>query len=116
MREKLKNAIDHAKLGIGSIAGTEYIRDMKHARLMDDGHVEWIEICFCNPPLDEERPYWEEYFELKEITDATDRQLCKHETGEEAWSCINCNCTSKLEKQLAKAGASFYQSLAQSAG
>ena len=108
---QLKKAIDKGELGAGSIAGGEYIRDMKHARLLDDGSAEWIEICFCDPPLDEERPYWEEYFELTEITDATDRKLCKHETGEQPWSCVSCNCTKKQEKELMEAGKSFYESL-----
>jgi hypothetical protein len=110
-RYQLKKAIDDGKLGAGSIAGGEYIRDMKHARLLHDGSAEWIEVCFCNPPLDEERPYWEEYFELREITDATDRKICKHETGELPWSCVNCNCTKKQEKELMKFGKSFYESL-----
>ncbi len=108
---QLKRAIDNGELGAGSVAGGEYIRDMKHARLLDDGSAEWIEVCFCNPPLDEERPYWEEYFDLKEITDATDRKNCKHETGKLPWSCVNCNCTKKQETELIKMGKSFYESL-----
>jgi hypothetical protein len=108
---QLKKAIDKGELGAGSVAGGEYIRDMKHARLLDDGSAEWIEVCFCDPPLDEERPYWEEYFELVEIKDATDRKVCKHETGEQPWSCVNCNCTKKPEKELMKAGKSFYACL-----
>jgi hypothetical protein len=108
---QLKKAIDSGRLGKGSIAGGEYIRDMKFARLSDDGTTEWIEVCFCDPPLDEERSYWEEYFELKEIADATDRKNCKHETGESLWSCVNCNCTKKQEAELMKKGRSFYESL-----
>ena len=107
----LKKAIDEGKLGAGSIAGGEYIRDMKQARILNDGSAEWIEVCFCNPPLDEERPYWEEYFELKEITDATDRKNCKHETGKLPWSCVSCDCTKKQENELMKKGRSFYESL-----
>src|SRR5437867_10990796 len=82
---QLKKSIDDGKLGSGSVAGGEYIRDMKHARLLEDGSVEWIEVCFCHPPLDEEKPYWEEYFELHEIVEATDRKNCGHETGELRW-------------------------------
>jgi len=108
---ELKKAIDEGKLGTGSVAGGEYIRDMKHARLLNDGTVEWIEVCFCNPPLDEERPYWEEYFTLKEITDATGRKNCNHETGKLLWSCVSCNCTKKQENELMKKGKSFYRSL-----
>jgi len=110
-QHQLKKAIDEGTLGRGSIAGGEYIRDMKHARLLDDGCAEWIEVCFCDTPLDEEKPYWEEYFELSEITDATDRKICKHETGELPWSCVSCNCTKKQEKELIKIGQSFYDSL-----
>jgi hypothetical protein len=108
---QLKRAIDEGKLGAGSVAGGEYIRDMKHARLLDDGSAEWIEVCFCDPPLDEERPYWEEYFDLNDIEDATDRKICKHETGELPWSCVDCACTKKQEKELMRVGSSFYESL-----
>jgi hypothetical protein len=38
-------------LGCGSVAGDEYLRDMKAARLCDDGTARWIEICFCPTPL-----------------------------------------------------------------
>ncbi len=108
---QLKKTIDNGTLGAGSMAGGEYIRDMKHARLMDDGSAAWIEVCFCDPPLAEERPYWGKYFELKEITDAANRNTCKHETGESPWNCINCNCTQKKENELAKMGKSFYEYL-----
>lgn len=98
-------------LGKGSVAGTEYIRNIKAARLLEDGIATWIEVCFCNPPLAEERPYWEEYFELLEITDAADRKSCKHETGEKAWSCVNCNCTDKRQSEMENLGDPFYDGL-----
>ena len=108
---QVKKSIDDGKLGSGSVAGGEYIRDMKHARLLEDGSVEWIEVCFCYPPLDEEKPYWEEYFELHEIVEATDRKNCGHETGELPWSCVGCDCTKEQESELMKKGKSFYESL-----
>src|SRR5438105_9058466 len=92
---QLKEAIGNGSLGKGSVAGDEYIRDMKHARLLEDGTETWIEVCFCNTPLAEEQPYWEEYFDLISITDAADRKTCKHETGKKPWSCVHCSCTNK---------------------
>ncbi len=53
-KQQLKAAIDNGIPGSGSVAGVEYIRDMKHARLLDDGTVIWVEVCFCTLPLDEE--------------------------------------------------------------
>lgn len=107
----LKKMVEKGSLGKGSAAGTEYIRNIKNARLLEDGTAVWIEVCFCTPPLAEERPYWEEYFELLQITDAANRKVCKHETGESLWSCVNCNCTNIQEKELGNLGNMFYQSL-----
>jgi len=38
-----------------------------------DETVRWVEVCYCPTPLQEERPYWEEYFELVKVQDAHDR-------------------------------------------
>jgi hypothetical protein len=54
----LLRAIDNETLGKGSIAGDEYQRDMKQARVDPAGVATWVETCFCDPPLAEERPYW----------------------------------------------------------
>jgi hypothetical protein len=103
----LKNAIEKKLLGKGSVAGLEYIRDMQHARIDDNDNIWWVEVCFCDPPLAEERPYWEEYFELLDITDAANRLKCKHETGENRWSCVNCACARQTEADLCLIGKSF---------
>lgn len=108
---QLKQAVDNGSLGKGSVAGTEYIRNIKNARLLEDGTTTWIEVCFCTPPLAEERPYWEEYFDLLQITDAANRKTCKHETGESLWSCVKCNCTVEQEKEMESWGRAFYQLL-----
>lgn len=107
----LKKVVENGSLGKGSAAGTEYIRNIKNARLLEDGTAAWIEVCFCALPLAEERPYWEEYFELLQITDAANRKVCKHETGENLWSCVNCNCTNIQEKEMENLGKLFYQTL-----
>lgn len=58
-REKdLLRAIADGSLGKGSIAGDEYQYDMQQARVGADGVAHWVETCFCNTPLEEERPYW----------------------------------------------------------
>jgi hypothetical protein len=106
-RAALDRAIDDGSLGRGSIAGDEYQHDMAHARQRDDGRVQWVETCFCTVPLDEERPYWEAYFELERIKDAHDRRRCRHENGEEPWACSGCDCTERIEGWLARQGRPF---------
>jgi len=98
-------------LGKGSVAGGEYLRDMKNARVLDDGTARWVEICFCSTPLEEERPYWEEYFELTRIQDAHDRRQCRDKNGSEPWACMECDCTERLEQKLAATGQSFLAEL-----
>jgi hypothetical protein len=44
-----------------SSAGDEYLYDMEIARVDAKGDAHWVETCFCDPPLGEERPYREEY-------------------------------------------------------
>src|SRR5918998_5588023 len=108
----LLRAIDDGTLGRGSVAGGEYLRNMRDARLCNDGTARWVEVCFCAEPLDEERPYWEQYFELLQVKDAHARKNCRHENGSEPWACSDCDCTRKLETQLAGEGVSFLDSCA----
>jgi hypothetical protein len=111
-REKaLLKAIESGTLGRGSVAGDEYLRNMGDARLCEDQTARWVEVCYCPTPLQEERPYWEQYFELTRIQDAHDRRQCRDENGSELWACENCDCTQRLEDKLAAAGTPFLQSL-----
>ena len=111
-REKaLLGAIRDGSLGRGSIAGDEYVYDMEQARLGDDGTAHWVETCFCATPLQEERPYWEEYFDLLKVQDAHNRKNCRHENGSEPWACCNCDCTRRLEQRLQHTGESFLKTL-----
>jgi hypothetical protein len=105
--EPLKKAIEEGTLGKGSIAGDEYQWNMSQARVDDAGVAAWIETCFCRTPLEEERPYWEEYFELLSVKDAHARKNCKHENGIEPWACGDCDCTKKLEERLSQSGKCF---------
>ena len=107
----LLQAIEERTLGAGSIAGGEYLRDMAQARLIADGRVRWVEVCFCWTPLEEERPYWEEYFELVQIKDAHARSKCRDQTGEEPWACSHCDCTERLETAMDGWGHSFLATL-----
>jgi hypothetical protein len=104
-------AIRDGRLGRGSIAGDEYLHNMQQARLAADGTAKWVEVCFCDTPLAEERPYWEEYFELISVKDAHARSNCRHETGREAWACSECDCTRALEERLAHEGEAFLPAL-----
>jgi hypothetical protein len=109
--QALLRAIEDGTLGRGSLAGDEYLRNMSEARLCEDGTIRWVEVCFCWTPLQEERPYWEEYFDLVRVQDAHNRQRCRDKDGSEPWACINCDCTVKLEKKLQSTGESFLKRL-----
>jgi hypothetical protein len=103
----LIRAIDQRTLGQGSIAGDEYRYDMEQARVNENGVATWVETCFCDPPLAEERPFWEEYFELVSVKGAHSRRDCRHENGTEPWACCDCDCTKKLEERLNSQGKHF---------
>jgi len=107
----LRQAIADGTLGRGSVAGDEYRYDMEQARLGSDGTAHWVETCFCATPLQEERPYWEQYFELLSVKDAHNRRNCRHENGAEPWACTNCDCTRRLEERLQAQGKSFLKEL-----
>jgi hypothetical protein len=91
--QALANAIEEGTLGAGSIAGAEYLRNMECARLQ------------------EERPYWEEYFDLIKVQDAHARSRCKDLNGGEPWACSDCDCTDKLEERLTTWGALFLETI-----
>jgi hypothetical protein len=107
----LLKAVADGTLGKGSIAGDEYIYDMQQARLCDDGVACWVETCFCATPLQEERPYWEEYFELLKVKDGHNRKNCRHENGTEPWACTDCDCTRRLEERMQRQGKALLDSL-----
>ena len=104
-------AVDGQTLGDGSVAGDEYLRNMEAARLADDDTVRWVEVCYCPTPLEEERPYWEEYFDLVKVQDAHARKNCRDENGSEPWACGECDCTARLEQRLDAIGCPFLERL-----
>ena len=107
--EALDHAIDDHTLGRGSVAGSEYYRNMQEARQLQDGSVQWVEVCYCPSPLQEERPYWEKFFDLLKVQDAHDRKECRDLNGTEHWACDRCDCTEKLEERLRCKGQPFRQ-------
>lgn len=112
----LLRAIESGTLGLGSVAGDEYLRNMAQARLTSGGltsggEIRWVEVCFCWEPLEEERPYWEEYFELVRVQDAHSRGKCRDLNGEEPWACGDCDCSSELEERMAGWGRPFLEVL-----
>src|SRR5262245_38552934 len=107
----LLEAIDSGALGRGSVAGDEYQHNMQQARLAADGLAHWVEVCFCATPLQEERPYWEEFFDLVSIRDAHSRRNCRDLNGIEPWACCDCDCTQRLEERLGKSGEPFLKRL-----
>lgn len=114
-REKaLLEAIDRGILGAGSVAEGEYLRNMGEARLLPGEEARWVEVCFCPTRLLEERPYWEEFFDLIKVQDAHDRRKCRDHNGTEPWACGDCDCTQRLEEKLQNAGRPFLVSLKKS--
>lgn len=110
-RQGLRQAIERGTLGQGSVAEGEYLRNMNEARVFQDQTVRWVEVCYCPTPLQEERPYWEEYFELVKVQDAHDRRKCRDENGSEPWACGDCDCTARLEERLKGAGERFLETV-----
>jgi len=107
----LLKAIEEKTLGRGSVAGDEYLRNMQEARLCPDDTARWVEVCYCPTPLQEERPYWEQYFDLVKVQDAHDRRKCRDQNGTEPWACENCDCTERLEQKLETFGDPFLKTL-----
>ena len=107
----LLQAIEDKTLGAGSVAGDEYLRNMTDARIRQDGSLRWVEVCFCATPLEEERGYWEEDFELVRVQDGHARHRCRDLDGTEPWACCECDCTERLEARLAERGSSFLDAL-----
>jgi hypothetical protein len=108
---ELLSAIERGTLGKGSVAEGEYLRNINQARLCEDGTARWVEVCYCPAPLLEERPYWEQFFDLTKVQDAHDRQRCRDHNGSEPWACSNCDCTERLEHRLKTLGQPFLDSL-----
>lgn len=100
-------AIERGTLGRGSVAEGEYLRNMSEARQLAGDEVRWVEVCYCPTPLQEERPYWEEFFDLVKVQDAHDRRKCHDWNGSEPWACGDCDCTERLEEKLRKNGEGF---------
>ncbi len=110
-RRALTEAIERGTLGAGSVAEGEYVRNMNEARVCADETVWWVELCYCPTPLQEESPYWEEFFELVKVQDAHDRRKCRDENGSEPWACGDCDCTARLEAKLKNTGKPFLEIL-----
>jgi hypothetical protein len=97
MQDELMAAIASGTLGTGSVAFGEYIKNMRQARVCDDGTICWVEVCFCKTPLHEEMPYWEKYFADIRVENAQDPKDCQDENGESKRACLDCSCTEELE-------------------
>lgn len=105
--EALLEAIETGTLGTGSVAGDEYLRNMQQARLCENGSAKWVEICYCPTPLQEELPYWDEFFEVVRVQDAHGRHKCRDLNGTEPWACDECDCTERLEARMQGWGRPF---------
>jgi hypothetical protein len=113
LESDLIRAIADGTLGQGSVAGDEYLRNMAQARFLDDGSATWVEVCYCNQPLEEELPYWQEYFDEIVIKDAHARKNCSDLNGTELWACSTCDCSAKLEERMNSWGQPFLTTLNQ---
>ena len=112
----LLEAIENETLGQGSVAEGEYLRNMNDARLCPDETARWVEVCYCPTPLEEERPYWEQYFELVRVQDAHNRNRCRDQNGSEPWACGDCDCTERLQRKLQTMGKPFVELLRRQPG
>src|SRR5204863_10222987 len=92
----LAAAIETRTLGAGSVAGGEYLHNMETARLMRDGSVKWVEVCYCATPIEEVWTYCEEYCEVGLVKDADSVSLWKNVNFAETWACCDCDCMEKL--------------------
>jgi hypothetical protein len=108
----LLESIDNGSLGRGSIAGDEYLHNMRQARFDSNGVAHWVETCFCDPPLEEERPYWEEFFDLVKVTDAHSRRNCRHENGMNCGRVAIATARSGSKKNSARVAAHFSKTCA----
>ena len=112
----LLDAIERETLGQGSVAEGEYLRNMQDARLCADNTqsgeqtARWVEVCYCPIPLQEERPYWEEYFDLTRIQDGHDRRKCRDENGKPLLSSTLGSLRKRSSSYAASeiSGASFW--------
>lgn len=111
MEQFLLTSIERETLGTGSVAEGEYVRVMGNARQLETGDIQWVEVCYCETPIAEERPFWEEFFDLLDIKDAHNRLNCKDSNGSESYACEYCDCTQKLEIHLAGKGEKFLDAL-----
>tara|TARA_Y100000588_G_scaffold381232_1_gene466517 strand:+ start:1541 stop:1927 length:387 start_codon:yes stop_codon:yes gene_type:complete len=111
-KKALLKAIDEQTLGYGSIAYPTFTKCMKSARILDNGEIHWIEVCYCREAfgpgneLIEELPYWEEYFKNIKIKMARDPNKCDGYPV-----CGDCDCTNKLERKLSYKGKHFLSRL-----
>ena len=84
-RVTLLRAIEDETLGRGSIAGDEYRYDMEtSAHRIRMERRAGSKLVFAIRRWQEERPYWEKYFDLLSVKDAHSRRNCRHENGTEA--------------------------------
>jgi hypothetical protein len=110
--QRLLEAIETKSLGKEYAFDPGYLRSMQQARVGQDGIVHWIEVCYCDTPLQNERSFWEQYFELVSIKDALDRNNCRDVIGTtDHTPCAKCDCTKRLEERLQKRGESLLASL-----
>jgi hypothetical protein len=104
---ELLEAVEKGTLGEGSVAFGEYVKNMNQARVLEDGTVCWIEICFCATPLNEEMPYWKEYFDHITVENAQDPLYCQDANGELKRACFDCSCTQDLEEKMLRISKPF---------
>ena len=95
----LLRTIRDGTLGQGSIAGDEYLDNLQHARVGKQDTAQWVEVCYCATPLREERPDWEQYFDLLAVKNAHARKDCRHENGIHQDQDVSCD-KGKLRHRL----------------
>lgn len=110
-KSALLEQVERGTLGRGSVAFGEYARNMAQARILDDGTICWLEVCFCPSPLNEEKQYWEQFFDVLSVENARDQAHCRDASGEQKRACFACTCTKELEREMLEWGRPFLDSL-----
>lgn len=116
----VKNGLTHQKICASSKKNTALLNHSRRTRALQrtasgsallrlQPPLSWV--CFCWEPLAEERPYWEEYFDLVRVQDAHSRRKCRDLDGSEPWACCDCDCTEKLEERMEGWGRPFLEVL-----
>jgi hypothetical protein len=104
-------AIDRGTLGAGSVAGGEYLRNMRDARLCDDGTARWVEVCFLRRAAGRGAAVLGGVLRAHPRAGRTQPPALPRRDGRRAVGVLRMRCTEKLETQMRTWGRPFLEVL-----